>query len=218
MSVVRGCFEILGQRVAVSCSGSETLRSIEQVYGPFKAGPEAPAPDLSYSISEEEADGRFRLVRDAAEGETVTDLGDLLSAFDGDLTVELQKLRPDLLFLHSGVVSWTERAVLLVADSGIGKSTTCWGLLHHGFGYMSDELAPVSLDGKTIRPYSHALCMKSQPPPSYPLPDGSQETSRGFHVPVSRMPLFSSVQQLPLRSVFVLCSPVIQKKTPSRRG
>lgn len=132
------------------------------------------------------------------------DIGELIFHLEGDLVVQLQLLRPDYLFLHAAVLALDRAAHLLVGHSGAGKSTTCWGLLHHGFGYVSDELAPVSLDTKSILPYSHALCMKREPPSSYPLPDGSEETSRGFHVPLCRMPLVNGDERLPLRSIFVM--------------
>ena len=188
--------------IEISCDQEPVLSVLNANFGAM-IGP-APHHHLRYEIQSNGQGGSRLSRRDSDFQVDAKDMGELIFALEGDLVVQLQLLRPDYLFLHAAVLAFDGAAHLLVGRSGAGKSTTCWGLLHHGFGYMSDELAPVSLDGKTIRPYSHALCMKSQPPPSYPLPDGSQETSRGFHVPVSRMPLVSSVQQLPLRSVFVM--------------
>jgi len=45
------------------------------------------------------------------------------------LTIELQKLRSDLYFLHAAVLGFKGKACLLVAPSGGGKSLTTWGVI-----------------------------------------------------------------------------------------
>ena len=52
----------------------------------------------------------------------------------------------------------------VLGKTGAGKSTTAWGLLHHGFSYLSDELAPIDLETLEVLPYRHALCLKRRPP------------------------------------------------------
>jgi hypothetical protein len=73
-------------------------------------------------------------------------------------------------------------AVMLVAKPGGGKSTLTWALLHHGFGFLSDELAPVDLDTLKVHPYPRTLALKRKPPGSYPLPQLTVITSRSLHV------------------------------------
>jgi len=51
--------------------------------------------------------------------------------------------RPDLLWIHAGVVAYASRALLFSAASGQGKSTLVAELLARGWGYLSDEIAPV---------------------------------------------------------------------------
>lgn len=74
--------------------------------------------------------------------------------------------------------------MLFVGESGAGKSTLTWALLHHGFGYLSDELAPIALREPRVHPYPRSLCLKDAPPGAYPLPPITVVTSRGLHVPV----------------------------------
>ena len=50
--------------------------------------------------------------------------------------------------------------MLLAGASGNGKSTTAWALLHRGFQYLSDELAPLDLSAMTVHAFPHALCLK----------------------------------------------------------
>ena len=129
--------------------------------------------------------------------------GDLLYEVEKDIVVELQRRNPQLFFLHSGAIAWQGRASLFVAESGSGKSTTTWAMLHHGYGYLSDEIAPVALDALEVHPYPHALCLK-RPPPSYPLPTATIRLDRTMHVPVQSLPAPLVNEPCPLDAIFLL--------------
>jgi hypothetical protein len=127
---------------------------------------------------------------------------DLLFLLEKDIVVELQHRRTDLLFLHAAALVHRGRAYVLAGDSGHGKSTTAWGLLHHGFGYLSDELAPIDLVHFEVLAYPHALCMKRAPPPEYPLPaEGVLDLKSTFHVPAQSLPQVSAEARCPLEAV-----------------
>src|SRR5262249_15342606 len=117
-----------------------------------------------------------------------SDDGDLLFQLEKEITIEIQKLRPDLYFLHAAVLEYHGLGLMLVAQSGGGKSTTAWALSHYGFRYLSDELAPIDLSTLQVLPYPHALNMKNLPPSSYSLPSETIWTSRTLHVPVEALP------------------------------
>jgi hypothetical protein len=120
------------------------------------------------------------------------------------MTINLQMQRRDLYFLHSAALEFAERAFLLVAPSGGGKSTATWGLSHHGFRYMSDELAPIRLDTMRVYPYPHAICLKSKPPHPYLLPDQTFYASRTIHIPTASLTGGVERAPIPLRAVFFL--------------
>ncbi len=168
---------------------AESAVLLEAVYGSFSApnGPGAAEPALDYSV-ERDAEGGFVLRRDPGQTVHAPSDGLFLFHFEKDLTIELQRRRSDLYFLHAAALERDGRGLLLVAESGAGKSTTTWGLLHHGFRYASDELAPIDLARREVHGFPHALCLKTDPPEPYPLPAGTLRTSRTRHVPVNLMP------------------------------
>ena len=157
--------------------------------------------DLDYEIVVRA--GRYLLSRDGAQIATSADRGELLYDLEKDLTVELQRRRQDLFFLHAAALERSGRVFLLAAESGSGKSTTTWGLLHHGFRYLSDELSPIDLASMQVWPYPHALCLKSRPP-HYPLPDKTVDLGRTLHVPVPSLPVASIEAPLPLGGILLV--------------
>lgn len=61
--------------------------------------------------------------------------------------------RPDLLWLHSGAVERDGGAVLVSGPSGEGKSTLVTLLCERGWRFMSDDVAPISMDADEVLPY-----------------------------------------------------------------
>jgi hypothetical protein len=148
------------------------------------------------------------------------DPSELLFILEKDLTVELQKRRPELFFLHAAALALGDRAILLAAESGSGKSTTAWGLLHHGFRYLTDELSAIDLDALAVYPYPHALCLKRRPP-VYPLPEATIDLGSTLHVPTSALPTPPVLERCPLAAVFLLryepatAMPEVRRLTPA---
>jgi hypothetical protein len=135
--------------------------------------------------------------------EAATD-GDFVYAVEKKLTIEAQLRRQDLYFVHAGVLASHAGAFVLSGESGAGKSTLTWALLHNGFDYLSDELAPIELEGLRVYPYPHAICLKKEPPIPYILPKGVLRTSRTFHVPVESLPSRACREEQPLRFLFFI--------------
>jgi len=91
--------------------------------------------------------------------------------------------------MHAAALERNGGVTLVVAPSGGGKSTTAWALLHRGFRYASDELAPIDLESGEVHGFPHALCLKTDPPGgAYPLPEGTLYTRRARHIPVEYLP------------------------------
>jgi hypothetical protein len=196
----RLALSLLGRGVTIDAVDEAAGSLLRAAYGHF------PAPDeihATYAVTRE-GDG-FTLARDGHAAQRAEDEADLLALVDGELVVELQRQRSDLFFIHSAVLVHRGQALLLVAEAGGGKSTTAWALLHHGFALSSDELAPVELPTLRVHPYPRALCLKDDPPGSYPLPAaGVVRTERSLHLPPAALPAPLSGEPSALRAVLLL--------------
>lgn len=120
----------------------------------------ASVPAISYRVERGHAEGSLYISRAGACTLISRNDADFLFLFEKDLTIELQYQRPDLFFVHAAVVERDGKAVVLAAPSGTGKSTLTLALLHAGFRYLSDELAPFDLVTLQVMPYPHALCLR----------------------------------------------------------
>ena len=149
------------------CAESTTYALVTAAYGEMQG--DASTIDLDYTVGQNGADAAFYITRPGQKALKAPDNGTFLALFDKDIAIELQKLRCDLFFVHAAVLTRGE-AVMLVAKPGGGKSTLTWALLHHGFGFLSDELAPVDLDTLEVHPYPRTLALKREPPGTYPSP------------------------------------------------
>jgi hypothetical protein len=187
---------VLGCHVRVRCQDAEIRALLVANYGHMQ-GSRGPAT-LQYTIARQARSGGFWLSRAGREALSASDPGMLLFLFEKDMTDEIEKLRPDLYFVHAAVLALEHAAVMLVGESGSGKSTTAWALLHHSCRYFSDELGPVDLQTGDVHPYPHALCLKDVPPRPYALPKNTLYTARTLHIPTAALP--STVGEAPTPS------------------
>jgi hypothetical protein len=158
---------------------------------------------LHYTAGKCPGSSAFFITRRGQPPLTAVDPGEFLFCFEKDLTITLQKRQRDRFYVvHSAVLAAAGKAFMLVGASGSGKSLTTWALLHHGFSYLSDELAPVDLNAMEVHPYPHALCLKSAPPGAYSLPQQMLATSRGLYIPAHALPSGVGTGPMPLVAVF----------------
>lgn len=168
----------------------------------FMSGP-GNTPALEYVVADVPG-ARYQITTPDQRRVIAEDDADLLFIVEKEMTIELQKLRRDLYFLHGAALEYRGNACLIVAPSGSGKSTTTWALLHHGLRYLSDELAPVDLQRLEVAPYPHALNLKRDPPAPYALPGATLRTAHTLHVPVAALPAAAVTTLVPLTAIFFL--------------
>ena len=187
--------------IYVDCKDEQAGSLLNDVYCYFKR-PVRHAV-IRFLIYRDKISGRLLIQRHGASPEIADDESEFLYLFDKNVTIETQKLRPDLYFVHGAALADDRHALALVAPSGHGKSTTTWGLLHHGLQYLSDELAPIDLTEMRVHPFPHAICLKALPHADYPLPKGTIYTPRRLYVPAVD-PCQITLEALPLKAIFFL--------------
>ena len=195
-------FVILGQHVRIDCVVPAVRTLLTANFGAMAVADLDEPPDLQYTVSC--TAGAYSIAREGHDPLTGEGLSDLLFLLEKDVTVELQRRRSELLFLHSAAVEWGGKAYLFAAEAGNGKSTTTWALLHHGFRYLSDELSPIDLDSLVVLPYSHALCLKQPPPAPYELPERAIHLGRTIHVPAEPLSGPAASTRRSIGAVFLL--------------
>lgn len=66
------------------------------------------------------------------------------------------------LIIHAAVVARGDRAMVLPAPPGSGKSTLCAALIHAGWRLLSDELTLIGMDDGLITPLCRPVSLKNQ--------------------------------------------------------
>jgi hypothetical protein len=164
----------------------------------------------------------FCVRRADARSRYLDDPGSLLSDLDTELTLTLQRRRPDLYFLHAAAMARDGRVAVIPGESGSGKSTLTLALLERGFSLISDELAPVELRSMTVHPYARALCLKSAPPPPCTLPRGTIQAGGQWYIPLSHVPAGDPQQALSVAAFIFIRrdgeAPVTWRRLSAARG
>jgi hypothetical protein len=106
--------------------------------------PQAGGPDVLYELDADADDGvspRYTLRTGADLIVIDEDLAAVLRAFTTHAEFFIARSAPAHLFVHSGVVGWKGRAVLIPGRSFSGKTTLVRAFLEAGATYYSDEYA-----------------------------------------------------------------------------
>ena len=179
--------EVFDTCVRISCDDVQAGAVVTALYSGLRIRNSVVAPALEIAVR---FDRRMRLWSIDLPGRAVTctDLDDLAYCIEKEMTIALQALRPDLYFVHAAAMALNGRGLLFAGESGIGKSSICWGLCNEGFSYLSDELAPIDPRDGTVIPYPHAICLKATPVDSYPVPNNALSLHETMHIPVSSIP------------------------------
>jgi hypothetical protein len=80
-----------------------------------------------------------------------------------DILAQFMRAHADLLWLHAGVVEDQQRAVIIVGPSAQGKSTLATRLIELGWGYLSDEMAPIRMTTDEVLPYARTPVRRLNP-------------------------------------------------------
>lgn len=151
-----------GIRLTVRSDDEAVLAHVEDTYGAFRddrpAGPSIDDGGALELALVHEPDGTVVVGADGMAFRWGDDDVALVALFDrivAALTTELG--RRGVLAIHAGAVAVDGRAIILAGRSGGGKTTLVLGLLRNGAGLLTDELALVAPEDRTILPYPRGL-------------------------------------------------------------
>jgi hypothetical protein len=114
-------------------------------------------------------DGSFDLYLNDRRIEQLASAGHTIEWLLWDINRATAAASDAYLLLHAGAVQAGQRALVLPAPSGGGKSTLVAGLVERGLGYLSDELIALEADGSQVLPYPKPISLK---PGSFHLFEG----------------------------------------------
>jgi len=192
--------EVVGVPWRIACADDESARLLRGNFRELLRRDAAVRDPIESLAIDRGRDTRWCLTHARAPPIPIADSYELLYGVEKTITIATQRHRTDLFFVHAAAVERDGAALLLIAASGGGKSTTTWALINRGFGYLSDELAPISLADMAVHPYPHALCLKQPPPPPFELPRATLATAHTLHVDPARVASIGRVP-VPLRAV-----------------
>lgn len=125
-----------------------------------------------------------------------------LEVLTGQIVATVTMLLRRLVFVHAGSVAIHDGALLLVGDSGAGKTSTVSALLTCGAAYLSDEVALLDPEAGTVLAFHLPMVVKPWTARAAgPLPPGRQVATQGavrFHLPIRL------ARAAPLRTVVFL--------------
>ncbi len=150
-------FRIHGLSIGVRSDEPAVIEALARSYGAFAVDASNDAPGTAWIDIERPY--RPHLVpptRPVDQGRL--DAALILGALDRFVMSVLDGLgAEDIIGTHAGVVVIDGRAVLLAGPSGRGKSTLTLALVRDGAGWLTDELALIAADGRTVMPYPRAM-------------------------------------------------------------
>jgi hypothetical protein len=86
---------------------------------------------------------------------------DVLPYLEWGINWRVMETRAAYLQLHAATLSFEGQGVVLVGNSGVGKSTLAAGLVSRGWTYLSDEFALIDPDTLRLHPFPKAMCIKA---------------------------------------------------------
>ena len=115
---------VFQKTILVHCNDAVSCGLLESGYGALTVPP-GTAIDFSYTIGQLETDAGFFLTRDGQEQIVARDVAEFLFFFEKDLTLELQRRRSDLYFLHAAAVEYKNKAAKSAAlNTNTAKAVT----------------------------------------------------------------------------------------------
>lgn len=120
--------------------------------------PEHVLPDRTFGLFK--VDSVYHLFEDRQPSTYGESRPNFIKFYNAILRIAVGEHSDSLTFLHAGVVSWKEKAIVLPANSFQGKTTFVAELVKLGAEYYSDEYAVID-DSGLVRPFARDLSFRT---------------------------------------------------------
>ena len=160
-------FTNFGVKVGVRTNTPERLSQIGEHLPPASRFVLSKSVDLLYSFrfapppQRKGVRGYHLLYEEFIQQARTENPDELFTAFRQSLEYYVPQLAPRMVFVHSGVVGWKDRAILIPGRSFSGKSRMTAALVKAGATYYSDEFAVIDRAGR-VHPYARPLSIRSE--------------------------------------------------------
>ena len=116
-------------------------------------------PTMWYRFLGDRGVGRF-VREDPVRSSDRVHIGHSISDLIDDVHLSVALHAQGHVFVHSGVVEWHGKAILIPGRSRSGKSTLVHALVEQGATYLSDEYALITATG-SVAPYARPIQLRS---------------------------------------------------------
>jgi hypothetical protein len=158
------CFVSHGVRIGVRSNDPALIEQLPPLLPPGSRQERSPIVEEIFSVwVKQDAGGGERRVRLYAGTTRLGEWRELsraLPALESALRLRVAEASPERIFVHAGVVAWRGRAILVPGRSRSGKTTLVAELVKAGAGYLSDEFAPLDLEGR-VHPFAKPLTIRT---------------------------------------------------------
>jgi len=156
----RRVFRTYGVAVALESNDPELLSAAAARLPPDTVETSEEGIGVTYTLVSSRPPGGNRVLYRLSDGGGLVGEGFRLSRrldeLESAVRLYLAVHSPGLLFVHAGVVALKDRALVLPAASGAGKTTLVQALVELGATYYSDEYAVLDPSG-LVHPYARSL-------------------------------------------------------------
>lgn len=179
-------YDVRGIRLDVTSDLEPVLEVVDATYAAFRidsgtARPRQRDDVLAFSLAARGGGGPCLLSAPGGRTELLESpaigLLALLEAMVGEIVAALH--RRGVLAVHAGAVAGRSGAAIIAGRSGQGKTTLVLGLVRHGLGLLSDELALLDPAAGLVEPYRRSAHVR--PPTLGLIPELQPLASRPTH-------------------------------------
>jgi len=147
-----------GNAVSIACADAESAAIVAELYDGMPAGGVL-APRMAFTLARDLAGG-FVLTRDGTVVCRDACRGTAAGMVLEESAYHLADGSRGGMLLHAASVAHGDRAVLLPAPTGAGKTTLAAWLVHRGFRYLTDEMVFVPCGSTRVEALARPLVVK----------------------------------------------------------